>query len=281
MRRTFVRGVAAGVLAAVTALSGLVVSTAPAQAATSGVNNWSCQATPGKDPVIMLHGLGAPSGINWFTKAPLIAADGFCVYTPTYGVNILPGFTSMRSSAKELAGIVDKVIASTGAKKVNLVGHSQGTTVSAYYMKFEGGATKVNRFAGFGSNFKGTSLYGINTLVRAIPAITPVLRAICASCDEYLPPNQFLTDLAAGGVSVPGPKYMSIVSKYDEVVLPYTSGVLNEPGVTNIVLQDACRLDLSGHISQAVNPNVTRFILWHLNGQKTPRPSCVPWLIPG
>lgn len=281
MRTKFLRSTMGTLLAAALAIGGVVVSTAPAQAATRGVNDWSCKATPGKDPVIMLHGLGAPSGINWFTKAPQIAADGFCVYTPTYGVNIMPGFKSMRESAKEVGGIVDKVLASTGAKKVNLVGHSQGTTVSAYYMKFEGGDKKVNRFAGFGSNFKGTSLYGVNKLVRAIPAITPVLRAICASCDEYLPPNQFLTDLTYGGVSVPGPNYLTIVSKYDEVVLPYTSGVLKEPGVTNIVLQDVCALDLSGHISQAVNPNVTRFILWQLNGQKTKRPSCVPWLIPG
>ncbi|MFC6152548.1 esterase/lipase family protein [Nocardioides yefusunii] len=281
MRRHFWKRTTTAALSLALAFSAVVVGASSAQAATSGVNNWSCKATPGKDPVIMLHGLGAPSAINWFSKAPLIAADGFCVYTPTYGVNILPGFKSMRDSAAEVSGIVDKVLASTGATKVNLVGHSQGTTVSAYYMKFLGGDTKVNRFAGFGSNFKGTSLYGVNKLVRAIPAITPVLRAVCASCDEYLPPNQFLTDLNAGGVTVPGPKYMSIVSKYDEVVLPYTSGVLNEPGVTNVVLQDACALDLAGHITQAVDPNVTRFVLWHLNGQQTKRPTCVPWLIPG
>lgn len=281
MRRKFWRSAVGTAIAATLALTGVIVGSTPAQAATSGVNNWNCKAAPGKDPVVMLHGLGAPSGINWFTKAPAVAADGFCVYTPQYGVNILPGFKSMRDSAKEIGGVVDKVLASTGAKKVNLVGHSQGTTVAAYYMKFEGGDTKVNRFAGFGANYKGTSLYGVNKLVRAIPAITPVLRAVCASCDEFLPPSQFLDDLSRGGITVPGPNYLTISSKYDEVVLPYTSGQIYEPGVTNIVLQNVCLLDISGHLSQAVNPNVTRFILWHLNGQKTRRPGCLPFLIPG
>lgn len=275
---------AAGLATVLAAVSLVTLSTAaPASAVTSGVNNWSCQSAPGKEPVIMLHGLGAPAGINWFTKAPIVAASGYCVFTPQVGSRWLVGngFASMRDSSKEVAAFVDKVLASTGATKVNLVGHSMGTTVSAYYMKFDGGDRKVKHFVGFGSNFHGTTLYGLNKLMRAIPGMSTLVGSVCGSCEEFLPPSQFISDLEEGGITRPGPTYTSIMSRYDEVVVPYTSGRIDEPGVTNIVLQDRCGLDFAGHLSQAVDPNVTNLILWSLKGKTTPRPLCVPFFIPG
>ncbi|WOO78875.1 Extracellular esterase EstB [Vanrija pseudolonga] len=252
--------------------------------ATSGINDYNCQPQPGKNPVIFLHGLGAPSGINWFTKAPIVAANGYCVFTPQYGsVNqIWFGFASMRDSSKEVAGIVQKVLQSTGAKKVNIVGHSMGTTVGSYYIKFDGGKDFVEHFVGFGANYKGTSLYGLDWLVHTIPGVTPAVRAVCKSCVEFLPPSAFLDDLNRGGVSVPGVDYTTISSKLDEFVLPYTSGQLTgEPGVTNIVIQTQCGWipDLAGHLAQAVDPNVTAWILWALGGKKGPIPGCVPNLL--
>lgn len=258
-------------------------ATAASAAPTSGLNDTTCRPAAGREPVIMLHGLGASGGLNWFTKAPLIAAAGYCVFTPTYGVGALGigGLKSMRTSAAEIGTVVDQVRARTGAAKVNLVGHSEGTTVAAYYMKFLGGDAKVRNFVGFGANYKGTTLYGLNQLVRAIPALTePLLNGLCQSCNEFLPPSQFITDLNAGGVSKPGPKYLNIVSKYDTIVVPYTSGLMKEPGVTDVVIQDRCWLDTTGHLGQAIDPNVTGLILWGLKGQTGPRPLCVPFLLP-
>ena len=273
-----------------TLVVGALVGTAcqPVSAApTTGVNDWNCRPSgANREPVIMLHGMGANGGLNWFTKAPLVAAAGYCVFTPTYGQGILGvgGLKSMRTSAQEVSDFVDKVRATTGAAKVNLVGHSEGTTVSAYYMKFLGGNTKVANFVGFGANYQGTTMNGVSTLVRSLPAnvVDAVLNdsGLCEACNEYLPPSQFLTDLNAGGVTRPGPRYTNIVSKLDTVVVPYTSGIINEPGVTNIVLQDHCAADLVGHIAQAVDPNVTALTIWALNGQTGPLPACVPFVAP-
>lgn len=281
MSRNLIRFAAIALLAATLAVAGS--ASAASAAPTRGVNDWSCRPSANREPVIMLHGLGASGGLNWFTKAPLIAGAGYCVFTPTYGVGVLGlgGFNSMRDSAAEVGRYVDQVRAATGASKVNLVGHSEGTTVAAYYMKFNGGGAKVKNFVGFGSNYRGTTLYGLNLLVRALPGLSGlILDGICDSCDEYLPPSQFLTDLNAGGVTVPGPRYTNIVSRYDAVVVPYTSGILNEPGVTNIVLQDRCWLDFSGHLGLAIDPNVTSHIIWALNGQSGSRPLCLPFVAP-
>lgn len=283
MTKKLMRLVAATVLLAVFDVG--LITTGAGAAPTSGVNDWNCRpSSSAREPVIMLHGLGASGGLNWFTKAPLIAAAGYCVFTPTYGVGVvgIGGFNSMRDSAAEVGGIVDRVRAVTGASKVNLVGHSEGTTVAAYYMKFLGGNTKVRTFVGFGANYRGTTLYGLNALVRQLPqpVVDAVLQKLCQACNEFLPPNAFIDDLGRGGVSRPGPRYVNIVSRYDEVVLPYTSGIINEAGVTNITLQDRCWLDFSGHLGQAIDPNVTSHIVWALNGQVGTRPICVPFGVP-
>lgn len=294
-------------LAALALVSGAIAAPAPATVeaaelqferdldgrSTAGFNDWNCKAQPGKDPVIFLHGLTAPSLINWAVHAPAVAANGYCTYTPQYGTRfgIFLGFASMRDSSKEIATLVDKVLTSTGASKVNLVGHSMGTTVSAYYMKFDGGKDTVNHYVGFGSNYRGTTEWGLNKLVHGIPGLNETVYAVCASCSEFLTstgndkPNPFLDDLARGGFTVPGPDYTTIVSKLDEIVLPYTSGIIDEPGVTNIKIQDACPFDLSGHLTQAIDLNVTKWILWALGGKKGAFPagifSCAPQLIIG
>lgn len=263
---------------------------APAEAApTGGWNNWSCRpSAQHPEPVVLVHGLGANDSVNWFFHAPKIAAQGYCVFSLTYGTGVLGpfvgGLDSMRDSAAELSRFVDRVRATTGAAKVDIVGHSEGSTMPAYYLKFLGGAAKVTHFVGFGANYRGTTLGGLDALAKGllttVPGLSLVLRTACGACTEYLAPSSFLTDLARGGVAVPGPTYTSIVSRYDEVVTPYTSGVLGEPGTTDIVLQDACASDVPGHLSQAIDPNVTAQILKALDPAHAPTPTCTPFPLP-
>lgn len=258
-------------------------ATSAAAAPSSGWNDWSCQPSEAHpEPVVLLHGLGGQSISNWFYHAPKLAAAGYCVYSTTYGEGLfgeaVGGLGSMRTSAVEVGDFVDEVLAATGAAEADLVGHSEGTTVAAYYLKFEGGAEKVKHFAGFGSNFKGSTLNGLTSLINAampyVPNTTKFVQEQCASCLEFLAPNQFLTDLADGGYTVPGVTYTSIMSKYDTVVTPYTNGRIDEPGVTNIVLQDRCGFDLSGHLAMAADPNVNLLIRRALDPQNPPAMRC-------
>lgn len=188
----------------------------------------------------------------------------------------------MRDSAAQLGRFVDRVRSTTGAAKVDIVGHSEGSTMPAYYLKFGGGAAKVAHFVGFGANYRGTTLGGLDALAKAlltaVPGLGVILKTACGACREYLAPSAFLDDLARGGVHVAGPAYTSIVSRYDEVVTPYTSGILNEPGATDVVLQDFCASDASGHLSQAIDPNVTGLILHALDSSYTPK--CTPFTLP-
>lgn len=274
--------------ALVAALTLGVAAPAVAEAAPdSGWNDWSCRPSAAHpEPVVLVHGLGANDTVNWFFHAPKIAAQGYCVFSLTYGTGVLGpgvgGLASMRDSAAELGRFADRVRSATGAAKVDIVGHSEGSTMPAYYLKYGGGAAKVAHFVGFGANYRGTTLGGLDALAKAlltsVPGLGAVLRTACGACTEYLAPSAFLDDLARGGVHVPGPSYTSIVSRYDEVVTPYTSGILGEPGTTDIVLQDFCAADAAGHLGQAADPNVTGLILHALDPAY--RPACTPFTLP-
>ena len=53
-----------------------------------------------------------------------------------------------------------RVLAATGAAKVDLVGHSQGGMMPRYYLKFLGGAALVNRLVALAPSNHGTTLDG-------------------------------------------------------------------------------------------------------------------------
>ncbi|MEH3067595.1 MAG: lipase [Aeromicrobium erythreum] len=274
------------VLGAAAALLVSTLAPAPAGAATAatgGWNDWSCRPSAAHpQPVVLLHGLGAQEYTNWVFHGTALAGRGYCVFSTTYGEGLLGelvgGLGSMRASAREVGEFVDRVRAATGSAQVDLVGHSEGSTVAVQYMKAEGGASKVKDYVGFGTNYRGTSLSGLGVLAKAaiplLPSTAAFVQSQCASCLEYLPPNDFLDDLARGGFTVPGPRYTNIMSRLDSVVTPYTSGRIDEPGVTNIVLQSVCPLDVSGHLGMAADRNVTLLIERALDPQAPPPMRC-------
>lgn len=268
------------------AMLGLAVSVAnpgAASAASShGVNDWTCVPSAAHpSPVVLWHGLGSNGDEDMGTMAQYLSNAGYCTYYETYGTTFYGpysgGLASMRSSALELKSFVGRVLASTGAAKVDIVGHSEGTTVPAYYMKFDGGGAVVDQFVGYGSNFQGTSLNGLQTLSQVLGFQAALNSGGCPACNEFAPNSQFTADLNAGGVTVSGPHYTSIVTQRDEVVTPYTSGILAAaPNVTNITLQNVCPTDQGGHVALAIDPNVEQIVGNALDPAHAVPVNCVP-----
>lgn len=71
----------------------------------------------------------------------------------------------------------------------------------------------------------------------------------CQSCQDQAVGSTALTTLNAGGGTLSAVKYTNILTKYDEVVTPYTNGKLSGSNVTNITVQDGCALDLGEHLA--------------------------------
>lgn len=240
-----------------------------------GTNDWACKPSAAHPrPVVLVHGTLGNRSTNWQTYGPLLKNNGYCVFALTYGalpapypVNALAGLGSMRTSAEELRVFIDRVLATTGADQVDIVGHSQGTLMPQYYLKRLGGAGTVKTYVSLAPLWHGTQILPaeLTTLLGIDPTKVPV----CVACGEFDPGSSFMQEIRAGGVATPGVTYVNIVTKYDELVRPYTSGI--EPGMTNIVVQDACAIDYSEHFQIAADRNATLHVLNALD-PANPRP---------
>jgi triacylglycerol esterase/lipase EstA (alpha/beta hydrolase family) len=245
-----------------------------------GANDWSCRPSAAHPrPVVMVNGTFANQITSWNAFAPLLKNNGYCVYTFNYGglfLGQVGAYGPIAASAKELEVEVDKVLASTGAAKVDLVGWSQGGMMPRYYLKNLGGAGKVNHLIGLSSSNHGTTLSGLSTLAGYFPGALPLVSGLCPACTDQLKGSAFLTALNAGGDTVPGVKYTVIQTKYDEVVTPYTSAFLSGPDVTNITIQNQCLLDGGEHLSMPYDHIVGRNVLNALDPANARSTVCTP-----
>ncbi|MER7761509.1 alpha/beta fold hydrolase [Streptomyces sp. NPDC097619] len=242
---------------AVLALAAAVLVPVPAQAADApsrGWNNWSCKPSAAHPrPVVLVHGTFGNSVDNWLGFAPYLVNRGYCVYSLDYGqlpgVPFFNGLGPIEKSAQQLGTFVDRVLAATGSAEVDMVGHSQGGMMPRWYLKFLGGAAKVNALVGLAPDNHGTTLLGLTKLLPYFPGAQDLLTTATPGLADQIAGSDFLNRLNAGGDTVPGVAYTVIATQYDEVVTPYRSGYLTGPNVRNVLLQDLCPLDLSEHVA--------------------------------
>jgi triacylglycerol lipase len=244
----------------------------------AGANNWSCHPSAAHPrPVVLVHGLGADMSENWSSISPLLAAEGYCVFALTYGVDprgtIPPfdrmgGVVPMEQSAQQLSTFVNQVLTATSAAKVDIVGHSEGSLMPDWYARFLDGAQRIDHYVGITPIWHGTNALGLATLEQygrgpgLSPPVVAAVSQICGSCPEFLAGSPFIEKLNSGsGPAAAGITYTNLMTRYDEGVVPYTSGRLDVPGVTNIVVQDQCADDLSDHVAMAYDPVVAQDVL--------------------
>ncbi|MCK9249947.1 MAG: alpha/beta fold hydrolase [Solirubrobacteraceae bacterium] len=255
----------------------------------AGANDFGCRPSEEHpNPVVLVHGLIGTLGTNWPTMSPLLANNGFCVFGLSYGripgLPMVGGLGPMERSAEELRAFIDRVLRETGADKVDLVGHSEGTVMPRWYLSFLDGAAKVDKYVQITPLWDGTNLVGLGDLLALAQSIDPAMEDVigglvgvaCGSCAQFMPSSSYMRAVNDAGRPVPGITYTSIVTKYDELVSPYTSGILEHPQVTNHVLQDVCPNDFSEHMAVAYDPNVAQMVLNALSPDRARPVPCVP-----
>ncbi|MFE3087331.1 esterase/lipase family protein [Streptomyces albidoflavus] len=231
-------------------------SAAPTAQATasSGWNDYSCKPSAAHPrPVVLIHGTFANSVDNWLVLAPYLVNRGYCVFSLDYGqlpgVPLIHGLGPIDKSAEQLRDFVDKVLAATGAPEADLVGHSQGGMMPRHYLKFLGGADKVNALVGIAPDNHGTTLLGLTKLLPHFPGAEKFLNDKTPALADQIAGSPFLTRLNEGGDTVPGVQYTVIATRYDQVVTPYRSQYLDGPNVRNVLVQDLCPVNISEHVA--------------------------------
>lgn len=259
--------------------------------AVAGANNWNCRPSAAHpNPVVLVHATGVNLGANWAALSPMLANAGYCVFAFNYGMTWLSagrvgGLGEISASARTMRSFVDQVLARTGASKVDVVGHSQGGMMPAYYIKFLGGANKVRTFIGLSPSNHGTTFSGLVTLgsnLNLIGFINSIFWwAGVPGLAQQEAGSSFQRNLFGGGDTVAGPRYVVIQTRHDLVVTPYTNAFLRGTNATNILIQDQCPSDWVGHVGMFADGPALQNVMNQL-GPNTPgfRASCTDYGLP-
>ncbi|MFI6944076.1 esterase/lipase family protein [Streptomyces sp. NPDC050418] len=260
-----------------------------------GANDWSCRPDAAHPrPVVLVHGTYENRYNNWARMAPRLKDQGYCVYALDYGdtddagVSLgaaVKGYGDIKQSSGELAAFVDKVLAASGSKQVDLVGHSQGGILARWYVQELGGANpadpsgnKVKKVVQLGTPNHGTTLSGIETLADAFGILESGAQMLGKAGVQMYEKSEFIKELNARGDTVPGVDYTVIATKYDEISTPWRNGFLTAgPGATvrNVTLQDGCPVDLSSHMGLSYSPRGIGLVEQALD-TSAPAAPCVP-----
>ena len=240
-----------------------------------GANNWSCQATKKRPtPVILVHGTFGDRKNLLEGLSAAISEAGFCVYSLDYGNR---GTGGIAKSARQLRTFTNRVLRSTGAEKVSMVGHSQGGMMPRYYIKFLGGKKKVDDLVGIAPSNHGTAVTGDSNPISDL-----ALGLLCKACLQQSAGSPFLRRLNRGDETPGNVSYTQITTRYDQVVVPHTSGYLKRNGrgriATNVTLQNVCPNELVEHIfipTSSVTIQITMNALTRRGpAQRSFRPVC-------
>lgn len=175
-----------------------------------------------------------------------------------------------------------RVLAATGAAKVDLVGWSEGGWLGRWYIQFDGGNQTVRRYVGLAPANGPTNVSQfVFAMSRAFPAFDEFRVVVAGLAGDLVPlvgqaadPALF-AQLNAGGGTSPNVTYTNLATQYDELVPPSSAFIPRGLHVTNIVVQDGCPIDLSDHLDMA---STRRVMALMLNGLDPTDPVPVPCL---
>ncbi|GAB2915620.1 alpha/beta fold hydrolase [Rhodococcus aerolatus] len=242
-----------------------------------GTNDYSCRPSAAHPrPVVLVHGTYLNSYDDFAELAPALEAQGYCVFAPGYGG--LPGSPLQATgdiavSAGQVSGVIDDVLAATGATQVDVVGHSQGGMLPRYITKNLPDPGRIASVTALAPSSYGTTFFGILPALHRLVGDQAVGTVLGRAIPQQRQGSDFLAALNAGDPTPGDTTYTVIATRYDEVVTPYTNAFL-PGGATNILLQDTCPQDHTDHLGITYDPVTIATVLRTLD-PTAPAPVCV------
>ncbi|WP_459958184.1 lipase family alpha/beta hydrolase [Nocardia sp. IFM 10818] len=250
-------------------------------AAPQGVNDFGCKPSAEHPrPVVLAHGTDSSAYSDYSVIGAQLVQAGFCVFAPNYGGKAGAksyGTEDVFQSSAQIGAFTDQVLAATGAAQVDMVGFSQGASVTRYWINQLGGASKVGQWVGIASPSYGGVMYGLVTVADTVPIVYDLVAlGSSTAAVQQAAGSPFITALNAGGDTVPGVRYTTIGSRVDEMIQPRENIALKGAGATNLVLQDLCADNLTGHFHMVYDPYVQQLVLNTLDPAHARQPTCAP-----
>lgn len=187
-----------------------------------------------KRPVVLIHGYFHNLS-GYFVLSQKLKKRGWNLIFP---INLNTYTWSIESMAREVKKAVEKIIKSTGYKKVDIIGHSLGGLVGRYYVQNLGGYKNVANLITLAAPHWGTEL--------AFLGIGP-------SAKQMRPNAEFIDRLNMDLSNLHKVRFAAIWSPFDALIIPPTNAILRGAG-KNI------RIDFVGHLGMLYSDRVFELI---------------------
>lgn len=210
-------------------------------------------AHPDKEPVLLVHGTFTSGHEQWdWNYAILLRETGHDVCIVTYPER---GTVDQQVSAEYVARAIQQIHAESG-RKVDMIGHSQGASMPRWAIKWWPSVQEaLDDFVLLAGPVHGTSLVSGSLPTGQPPAFF-----------QFNPSSNFVRTLNEGDETPGEVDYTSIYTRYDELVQPVdppTAALdagLDNPAVSNILLQDVCPGNLADHITIGTIDRLTQIL---------------------
>jgi triacylglycerol lipase len=191
------------------------------------------------DPILFVHGWSG-SASNWNTMIGRFEKDGWPKsYLSAYTYNTSQ--SNKIDAEKEVKSHVESLLKSTGASKVDIIAHSMGSLNTRWYIKFDGGESKVDDWVSLGGPNHGTETANL---------------CFGTACEEMRIGSKFLSELNASDETPGTVNYGTWWSPCDEFINPDSSVLLT--GATNT--ETACISHLALLTDETVYDQVREFV---------------------
>ncbi|MGN6587874.1 MAG: esterase/lipase family protein [Solirubrobacterales bacterium] len=192
------------------------------------------------DPILFVHGWSESASL-WNTMIGRFEKDGYPKsYLSAYSYNTSQ--SNKVDAEKEVKSHVESLLNTTGASKVDIISHSMGSLNTRWYIKFDGGESKVDDWVSLGGPNHGTE--------------TANACAFQVSCQEMEVGSKFLSELNAGDETPGIVNYGTWWSPCDEIINPDESVILS--GATNT--KTACMSHTALTTDETVYKEVREFV---------------------
>ncbi|MBV7294379.1 alpha/beta fold hydrolase [Corynebacterium sp. TAE3-ERU12] len=245
-------------------------------------------------PVVLIHGTWMSAYSTFAMLAPELKKAGFNCYSFDYGADPdcfvgknkgVAGTADLTASTAEVERRINEVLERTGADRVDLVCHSQGSIHGRAYAK-KYGADKVRTIVSLGGNHHGVTLGGVATVGTAlekigIPAFAMATKALGPAGLQQVPGAEVFDGLNGASEVVEGVRYVNLATKFDWIATPWRGAFLDyrrdapqatSRQVTNIHVPDLAPGEWPDHLSMLYSPVVAQQIIASLKGTQPQLP---------
>lgn len=192
-----------------------------------------------QDPILFVHGWSESASL-WNTMIARFEKDGYPKsYLSAYSYNTSQ--SNKVDAEKEVESHVESLLKTTGAEKVDIISHSMGSLNTRWYVKFDGGESKVDDWVSLGGPNHGTETANF---------------CFSTACEEMRVGSKFLGELNAGDETPGTVNYGTWWSPCDEIINPDESVLLS--GASNH--KTACISHVALTTDETVYKEVREFV---------------------